>query len=269
MPAGARCRLTVVYAGGSRQRLETKAAQGGRVAWEWSVSRSAEAGPARLIAACGRAGRATGTVIVVGQLIPPRIKLLKSGFSARPKAFGGTDVSYGIVLKNTSPNADAVNVNVLVNFVLANNRLLGSKSTNVSVRAGSSYALGDMLNFPGAAPIVRLEVVIQVGERQPRSAKPPAVDGVGIEPSQWEPAWVGAVAGELINDNGKRTLSNASLSAVILDAQGNVIGGANGSVFQSLPPGTRHVFKLTSAAGAVPTAQAKSVLVTVVPTWRS
>jgi hypothetical protein len=223
-----------------------------------------------MIASCGRAGRAVRSLIVVGQLVPPRISVVRDGFSVRPHDYGsGSDVSYGVILRNSSPNADALNVNVLVNFVLANSKLLGSQSTNISVlRAGSTYALGTSMTFPGAAPIARLEVVVQVGDKQSATRREPTIANVVIEPDQSKPQFLGDVAGEVINTDARMTLQNAQLSAVVFDKDGNVVGGGNGGLYFTLPSGTRAVFKLTSGFAAVPTVKAASVVVSVVPTWK-
>lgn len=42
--------------------------------------------------------------------------VVKKGYSSRVQGFS-ENVSYGLVLQNTSPNGNAFNVNVLVNFV--------------------------------------------------------------------------------------------------------------------------------------------------------
>jgi hypothetical protein len=270
-PNGALCALTVRYAGGSRQAgLKPARATAGHVSWSWRVALQTRAGAARMTASCGRLGRAVQTLIVVGQLVPPKIAVLEDGFSVRPHDFGGgSDVSYGVVLRNRSRNADALDVNVLVNFVLPDNRLLGSQSSSIAVlRAGATYALGASMGFPGAAPIARLEVVVQVGGKQVASTREPAVANVVLEPDQSKPQYLGDVAGELINTDAKRTLQNAQLSAVVLDRAGNVVGGGNGSSFYSLPPATRVLFKLTSGFNAIPTANAASALVSVIPSWK-
>src|SRR5712692_10009767 len=270
-PSGRSCVLTVRYGNGDRQQgLQRVRAAGGRASWTWRVPLSAQAGLAKVTASCGGAGSAARSLIVVGQLIPPKISVVKDGFSIRPHDYGsGTDVSYGVILHNASSNADAVNVNVLVNFVLADNKLLGSQSSNLQLlRAGSSYALGANMGFPGAAPIARLEVVVQIGGKQPTSPHQPATANVVIEADQFKPDWVGDVAGELVNVDPKLTLQNASLSAVVFDKAGNVIGGGNGSSSFSLPPGTRAVFKLTSGFNAIPTAKADSASVSVIPSWK-
>ena len=63
-----------------------------------------------------------------------------------------------MILANESKTRDAVDVKVLVNFVMDDNRLIGSATTRISdMAAGSEHALGGELTFPGGAPIARLE----------------------------------------------------------------------------------------------------------------
>jgi hypothetical protein len=147
------CSLSVKYANGvAQQGLRPSPPSAGRASWSWTIPDTAQAGVARLAVSCGASGHASGGLLVVGSLIPPRITVEKRGFSVRVHSYGGSDVSYGVILQNHSPNADAVNVNVLVNFVLADNNLIGSSSTNIPlIPAGSTYTLGSNLGFPGAA----------------------------------------------------------------------------------------------------------------------
>ena len=267
------CSLSVRYANGAAQQgLRPAPASAGRASWSWTIPDSAQAGVARLSVSCGASGRISGGLLVVGSLIPPRISIEKRGFSVRAHSYGGSDVSYGVILQNHSPNADALNVNVLVNFVMADNNLIGSTSSNIPIiPAGSTYALGNNLGFPGAAPVDRLEIVIQVGGREKHTGgHQPALANVAIEPSLYDPGWVGDVAGELINDDSRMTLQSTQFSAVIFDAAGNVVGGGNGYSFGSLPPGTRVVFKLTGGGFSdVPLGKAVSVMVSTIPTWKA
>jgi hypothetical protein len=270
-PVGALCSLAVRYHDGSRQKgLKPARAAAGRVSWSWKVALSTKAGTGRMTVSCGGAGRATRSLVIVGQLIAPKISVQKSGFSVRVKPFGGGNVSYGVMLRNQSPNADALNVYVLVNMVMPNNKLAGSQTTNISViRAGATYGLGANLGFPGAPPpIARLEVVVQVRGRQPAATSMPSVANIGIFPSLFDPGWTGGVVGELINTHSKKILQNAGLSAVIFDSAGNIIGGGSGGTFASLPPGTRVLFKLESGFDAIPFDKAASALVSIVPSWQ-
>jgi hypothetical protein len=216
-----------------------------------------------MTATCGRA-RKTRALVVVGNIIPRRISVVQRGWTARPGRSRGTDVTYGVVLQNEAPDRAAVNVTVLVNFVDAQNRLFGSATSRVAfVAAGSKFALGDFLSFPAMAPIAKLEVVIQVGGWTRQAAAPVSVANLRVFEAENDAGWGGSLEGELINDHPLLILQRASLSAVVFDIEGNVIGGAHGSVSASLPPGGRVFFKLTSGLRQVPYDRAHSVLVSI------
>src|SRR5205823_5553731 len=87
---------------------------------------------------------------------------------AHQAGVGGRDVRQGVNLQDRSGSEDALDVNVLVNFVMENSKLSGSASTPVTViPAGGTYALGGNLSYDGIAPVSRLEVVVTVAKRQP------------------------------------------------------------------------------------------------------
>jgi hypothetical protein len=266
----ARCVLAVRYGGGVRQQgLGAVYASRGRASWKWQVTGSAPAGQARVTVSCGRAGRASRTFIVVGWVVPARIAVDKMGFSVRSRGVGGgSTVSYGVVLRNTSPNEDALKVSVLVNFVMADNHLIGTAQTSVAeIPAGSQYALGNQLTFQGAAPIVRLEVVLQIGGRGRQAMLHPGFDNLHFEPQLFDPGWLGSIEGEVINDHPTYTLKSVSVSAVVFDRSGNVIGGGDGFAFGVLPPGAREVLKLSNGLSAIPFADAADMLLSAVGTY--
>ncbi len=263
------CLLSVRYSNGDKQsNMLPTTTQSGKAVWQWHVPEFAAAGQAKLTVSCPGAGKATKSVIVVGGLIPPKIEVLKSGYSTRLQ---GTreNVSYGLVLQNTSPNGNALNVIVLVNFVMPDNHLIGSASTRIPIiNAGSSYNLGGQLGFTGSPPITRLEVVINPGGRA-RSDKSfsPGLDNVHLVPNPYDPAWLGSIEGDLINVHPSLTLTNSTLSAVVFDANGTVLGGGYGSAFFQLLPGTRSFFKIASGLDAIPFNSAASVAISVLPTY--
>jgi hypothetical protein len=269
-PRSARCSLVVRYNGGGTQTgLSAVRAKKGIAEWRWVVPKDTQAGVARVTASCAGAGRTSAKVLVVGQLIPVKVDVAKRGFSIRALPYGGTTVSYGLILHNESRNQDALNVNVLVNFVMADNKLLGTESSNVGqIPAGSDYAYGDELTFPASAPIDRLEVVIQVGAHALQGTLPPAIANLRVLPDLYDPGWVGSVEGELINDKANLELWNARLSTVVFDAAGNILGGGTGYAFQALPPGTREFIKLTMGLKAIPITLAASAMVSVDASWR-
>jgi hypothetical protein len=124
---------------------------------------------------------------------------------------------------------------------------------------------GDLLS-PRYPPITRLVVVVQVSNSEPSSKVLPAVANAHAVPSLFEPAYVGSLEGEVANDQLDRKLLRTELSAVVLDAEGNILGGGTGAALASLPPGSRQFFKITGLYG-VPVYRVASVLVSVNPTW--
>lgn len=274
---GARCAIGVRYADGAVQKgLRALTATHGRARWGWRVPMTAEPGAARVTVSCGRAGRIQRRLTVVGSVIPARIVVEKQGFSLRqrlaPGGFGAgsTALSYGLLLRNASPNQDARNVSVLVNFVGADNKLVGSASSSIAaIGAGATYAFGNSLSFTGLASVDRLEVVIQIGAREKPAMRLPAVTNLYVAPGIFEPQWVGEIGGEVVNDHPTLILQNARLSVVIVAPDGRILGGGTGYTFASLPPGARQFFKVTSGFDAVAFDPSVSLtaLVSVEPTW--
>lgn len=263
-----RCSLSVRYHDGAVDALGRANVTHGIARWSWQVPKNAKAGAAKVTASCARSGRLTRTLVVVGVVLPPKIDVAKQGFSIRQKSIG-SQVSYGVILENESQTLDALDVEVLVNFVNGDNVLYGSATDRVKlIRAGSQYALGGSLTFPGAAPVVRLEVVVQVAGHQPHAQAPvPAVANLRLLPSRFEPQWLGSLEGEMVNDQAALTLAGASLSAVVFDAAGNVVGGGTGSASASLPPGSREFFKATLGLTAIPITDASTVQVSLEPRY--
>ena len=269
-PAGTRCSLTVQYTNGAKQRgLGTRTARGGRASWRWLVTRGTKPGPAMAMVSCGTAGGAVKTIMVVGSVIPAHISVVKKGYTQRPLPYSGSIVSWGVVLANDSPQ-DALDVTVLANFVMPDNRLIGSTTTHVSaVASGREHALGGDLSFAGVPPIARLEIVVTIGKSGPASKAFPAVANTRVVMDPYDAGWTGSVEGEIQNDQATRTLQSVELSCVVLDAAGNVLGGGTGFTFAALPPGAREFYKISSGLRAIPYANAASAQVSIVPTYQS
>ena len=270
-PAGARCSLSVRYKSGAKQRgLPVVAAAGGRATWKWKVPRAVQPGPARVTVSCAGAGSTSRTLMVIGQVIPARISVVKSGWSVRNFPYGGSAVSYGVILANESPQRDALDVKLLVNFVMEDNRLIGSSTERISdIAAGTQHAVGGELSFPGGAPIARLEVTVTVGRSGPATHVKPGISSVRILPNPHDFAWCGSVEGEVQNDHPTRTVRTVELSTVVFDAEGNVIGGGSGFGVSSLPPAARMFFKITNGMRPIPLGRAASALVSIVPKYQT
>ena len=263
-----RCKLVVTYQDGTVTNLGQTFAQAGKAVWDWRVPPVAQPGRARLAATCGRAGSITRSITVVGTLVPPRITVAEQGFSVRARPGGGSTASFGLMLRNTSPNADALGVYVLVNFVMADGQAIGTKAETLeAIPAGTTFAYGGSLPFPGAAPVTRLEVVIKIGDRQRRSIHQPLVQSIGIAPARYDATWVGEVNGEIVNNHPSLNVTRTKLSAVVFDASGAVIGGGNGYASALLPPGTRQVFTITNGVDAIPWGRAARAAVSTFATY--
>ena len=264
------CKLSVKFSNGDQQAsMSPSSVVNGKVSWQWQVPQFAAAGQAKLTIACAGGGKATKPIIVVGGLIPPHVIVLKQGFSARVTG-PSENVSYGLILQNTSPNGNALSVQVLVNFVMPDNHLAGTATATIPIiNAASQYDLGNEISFQGAPPIARLEIVINPGGSA-KSAKnfSPAVDNVQLFPD-FDPQWLGGVEGDLINVHPTLTLDNAAMSCVILDANGNVLGGSQGGAYFKLLPGTRAFFKIANGLNPIPFNNAKSALISIIPQYET
>jgi hypothetical protein len=268
-PSGVVCQLALRYADGRLQPgLGAVRSTRARARWRFRIVRDAAPGRAQLVASCGSAGSVTRTLLVVGSVVPARIVVVKDGWSTRQQPYGGT-VSYGVVLRNTSPSQDALQVYALVNFVGPDNRLVGSATTTVpGIPAGQQFALGGQLLFPGMVPpISRLEVVVQIQKRATNALKQPTITNVFFEPSILDAHWLGGVDGEISNDKTALILENTQLSTVVFDRGGNVIGGGSGFAFASLPPAAREFFKVQNGLDSIPFANAASAMVSAVGTY--
>jgi hypothetical protein len=261
-----RCTLVIRYNDGAVEKMST-VTRLGVATWGWRLPEVAQPGRASLSASCVGAGSVTRLVTVVGTLIPPKIVVVDQGFSVRVRT-SGAEVSFGLMLQNTSPNADALSVYVLVNFVMADGQAIGTKTETIdAIPGGTTFAYGGSLNFPGAAPVARLEVVVKVGGRQRQLIHQPLVQSIGIVPGLRDAMWVGEVNGEIINDHPSLNVDRTKLSTVVFDVNGVIVGGGSGNATALLPPGTREVFKINSGVDAIPWARAARAAVSTFATY--
>jgi hypothetical protein len=272
-PSSARCALSVKYVDGTYQAgLGWSRAASGRLSWKWTLAQAAPAGPARAYVACGRLGSVSRLFTVVGGTVRhSKLTIVNTGYSQRPANFGGgSTVSYGIVLDNPSNTEDAQNVSVQVNFLDSNDHTLQTATTRIGVvRAASDFNLGGYQSLATQTPVVKLEVIVQTDAYVKAATHEPAVENVHIVPSAFEPAWVGEVDGDLINDDPTDTLTGAQVYVVLFDSAGNVVGGGTGFLIATLPPGTRSYMSSGLGFQAVPTEKATTAAISIVPTYKA
>jgi hypothetical protein len=270
-PAGARCSLSVRYKSGAKQKgLKAVTAAGGIATWTWTVPRRVQPGRTRVTASCSGAGRASRVMTVIGQVLPPKIDVAQSGFSIRPYPYGGTGVSWGVILANRSKTQDALDVDVICNMVMSDNRLIGTATAHVSdIVADSKQPVGGELTFPAGAPVARLEIVVRIGKGGPVTHWMPGISFLRVAPSTFEPAWTGEIDGEVQNDNPTKTIQFVELWGVVFDAEGNILGGGRGFGVATLPPAARMVLRITDGMRPIPFAKAASEVVVAVPTYKT
>jgi hypothetical protein len=268
------CIAILSYADGRSQALPLKHPRNHRVTFVARIPIDAAIGAGKWVVSCTGIIR-SGTFIVAAVKSTagadvPRVVVDKQGYSQRPDQMGGgSQISYGLVLRNTSTTEDAKSVYVIVNMVAAGGELIGSKSRTVQlVPAGGSFAFGDSLALRTQVATAQLEITIRVVAHEPKQVHTsPEFANVRIEPNQYDPGWVGEVDGEVVNVNTVKTLSSATLSLVVLDAAGNPIGGGSGYTSATLPSGTRFVFVANTGFSAIPLDRAASVLISSEPVY--
>jgi hypothetical protein len=263
------CKLSVRFANGDKQsNMPPTQVQSGKVVWQWQVPQFAPAGQAKLTVACPGAAKATRSIIVVGGLIPPRVVVVKKGYSSRVQGTS-ENVSYGIVLQNTSPNGNALSVQVLVNFVLPDNHLIGTASANIPIiNAGSQYNLGGQIGFGGAPTITRLEIVINPGGSA-KSAKTSRLRSTTCTSFQLRRRLAGLGRGR--PDQRPSEPDARQLEHVLRDPGrgGQRHRGRHGAGSFKLLPGTRSFFKIAGGLDPIPFNKAASAAISIIPQYES
>lgn len=267
-PAGVRCVGSVLYVDGRKQALRATVAKAGKATWRWTVPLDVKLGQATVDVSCKGAGRVSRTISVVGRPTDPaRVEVERSGFSQRVK-FTTREVSYGVVLGNVSRENDALAVAVHVNFLSATGTVLKTAVANVrTIGAQGRYFLGGYVTIPEGIPVSTLEILPRVGAQQPKSLRVPKVTDTRVVPSPFEPGWVGAVYFQVQNDQPLHVFSMPSVSAVLFDAAGNVIGGGTGFSATPLAPGVRAQYEVTQGLSSIPFDRVASASISVLGTY--
>jgi hypothetical protein len=212
----------------------------------WRLPKDATLGKWTITAVCGRAGAATTSFMVTPravapQPVPARVVVDKSGFSYAD-TFSSRSMSLGVVLRNVSPDEDALRVQVTVNIVDGSGRILKTNASTISgIPAGSTYYQGDYVFLDYADTPTRLVITVQVGQRQTKKigALPPtanlrAVDSFGDT----------RVEGEFSNPYAQTMSTSARITCAVFDNGGNVIGGGFTYPASSVSPGGRIGFSM-------------------------
>ena len=264
-PSGVRCVPTIRYANGAHQTLKPTVARGNRASWTFKIPAKARIGSANASVSCGRAGRISRSFAVVGPpAAPARVVIRKSGFSQRVRSTS-REVSYGVVLSNPSPEKDALEVSVIINFVDSTNRVVATQAESIpAIGSNTDFYLGGSTTIPDSTPVSTLEIVTRIGSQDMATKLGPATADVLVQGAVYDPGWVGAVVGQIVNDHPSMLLASASVFTVVFDASGAVIGGGKGySTTGGLLPGVRAYFSASSGVSSIPVDRAASAGVSV------
>jgi hypothetical protein len=259
------CVATVSYTGGKVQKLGDRATSSSGATWSFRVP-AVRPGTARAVINCGEAGKGSIPFQVRAALQAPKIITERTGFSQRLNRDGSTNVCFGLELRNDRARVDAAHVAVLVNLVDADNRVIGTDHlTLIRIPAGATVYIGDQLSRLVNIPIVRVEVVAVTATSTPIApATPPLISDILITPDR--DRYVGGVYAQLLNQSGLQ-LQGGELGTVLVDAEGNIIGGGRGNVQGPVSLGARELSKTFSQMTAVPYDSAAQALISVVPRY--
>jgi hypothetical protein len=194
--------------------------------------------------------------------IPAKVIVVKSGVSST-SSFGETDVSYGIVLQNVSPDEDALDVRLTVNILDASGLIIKTETdTYQAIPAGATYYAGGSDFLTTSTPARRVDVTAQVQSRQKNALGALlAVANVHVGADPFD--GTAHVLGEWTNPYTKPISELAQVTAVCFDSSGNVIGGGGDYLDAPVPPGGRVGFDVPT--DALSTSQIASAQVSVEP----
>jgi hypothetical protein len=246
-PVSATCTATLSRAS-SVLKLRARRTVIGVVNWAAKIPTTAKAGTWTARVACGKAGSTSARFTVKARTPPPpptipaKVVVVKSGVSSST-SFGFTEIGYGIVLQNVSPDEDALRVEVTINFLDNAGLIIRSTSdTYEAIPAGVTYYAGGRYSYSGSTRPARLEVIVQTGDHQKKSlgALPPT-SNIRISDTSTS----AHVLGEFQNPYTKTMSDIARITAVCFDGAGNVIGGGYTYPQASVTPGGRIGFDIS------------------------
>lgn len=264
IPSGASCTLTVTYTGG---RTDPFTAPAGAKTAIWTFRTPAvPPGPARVVASCGSAGSVRGSMTVRWAVEAPSITIVKRGYTQRPDTYGaGSSVGWGAAVRNDRVRSDAEYITLLINYVDAGNKVLGTAFATITrLPAASTFYIGGQTHLGTKTPVARLEIVVQAKSGPPEAGTPPLVSDVVMVPGT--DGYLTSLSGQLLN-HFHLSMQSAAVGAVILDANGNILGGGTAYASGPVSYGAREFFAISGALNTIPMSQAASFAVSAVPSF--
>ena len=265
-PASKTCTLAIHYKGGNIQRLAPVSAASGTASWTVRIP-SAPPGTATLKASCPAAGTATAKLAIKWALQAPKLVVTRRGFSQRMHAYDpGSDVNFGLAVRNDRSHFDATGISILVNIVDATNRVLGSAHLSESrIPAATLIYLGGQMGIPTQTPVARIEVVfVSATSSEVQPATPLLISDVIL--TAGTDSYVSTLRGQLLNTY-RQPLQSGEVGVLFEDVAGNVIGGGVGGAPGPVSLGAREAFDISGGFNAIPFSQVAKTLIKIVPTY--
>jgi len=155
---------------------------------------------------------------------------------------GGPQVGYGIVLRNTATNRDAIGVTLTVNFLDAGGAVLKSEVSRIpGIPAATTSYFGGVVSLDAGTTAASLQASVQVEAGQPTRLRPPPVSGVHAV----DTGGTVHVEGVVSNQTTRPISTLTRLSAVVFDPAGNVIGGGFTFPAATIQPNEQSQFDIT------------------------
>lgn len=272
-PARVRCTLTIRFRGARVSRIAHSDTTG-HASWRIRIP-AVPPGPATLSATCAGAGSATGQVVVQQPLQTPKLTVTRQGFTEvfpQNQLTPSGSVSYGLAIHNERVRFDATNVDFLVNFVDASNRVLGTDHVAIArIPAGATVYHGARVSVPYAStdPVTRLEtVLVSATSAQKVPSTPLLVSDMQAAPSVVVPGGIDSIRGQILNPS-KLQMERADVGVLILDPSGKVIGGGSAFAQGPLSRGSREFFSSCCSYSDIQLSDEGSILVSAVPTYQT
>lgn len=202
-----------------------------------------------------------------------RIAGIENGYSLKSSTSSPSgSVSYGLAIHNERVRFDATNVDFLVNFVDASNRVLGTDHVAIArIPAGATVYHGARVSVPYAStdPVTRLEtVLVSATSAQKVPSTPLLVSDMQAAPSVVVPGGIDSIRGQILNPS-KLQMERADVGVLILDPSGKVIGGGSAFAQGPLSRGSREFFSSCCSYSDIQLSHEGSILVSAVPTYQT
>lgn len=169
----------------------------------------------------------------------PQVVAVASGIDRDMSGNGGSDMDYGVILKNRSTSYDAVNLTATVRAVDVEGRSVATDEITISViPAGSKFAIAGLMTPSVSLVPTRLKVSVKVGQRRPKGIRLPVATNVLLHQFL-------DVTGRFTNPYRRAMSQDAPIYAVFLDAQGRVVGGTSDYTGAAVSPRATVSFDLT------------------------